>query len=391
MRLDVHELFEPAEVAYLRAQELAPQEFRWAYNRAVMAETSGRPFQELMQLLGKAQSMRSDYAALHFRRGRLLAGNGQMDEAIKAHQRALELDPEFAMAQRGWGQALLNKGLAEEAIPVLVQALKNYPKDGPGVAALARARFQTGETEQVDAGSGWASTMPLRDPLRIEVSRMGESATHHRTRAKILLGRGEYGLAIVSLEKALAASPEDAELLRSFAISLLRTRQLPRAEQASRKVVALEPKQAKNHVLLAGVLEAGSKHSEAADEYGIAIDLDTGNLMLLRLQAMALGRGNREQECVLAFEHAASRAKLPAVEQIAWGVAHYQLGDKQAALTHFEAAVLADPKSSAYQGKLGLLLEELERPAEAMEHYREAVRLDPLNPIGRRLQTLEGR
>ena len=58
-------------------------------------------------------------------------------------------------------------------------------------------------------------------------------------------------------------------------------------------------------------------------------------------------------------------------------------------MTHFQAALQIDPGNLGTHYNLGLALEGLERPQEAMRHYQVVAEQDPNHPAAARLRALQ--
>src|SRR5579863_7372842 len=52
-------------------------------------------------------------------------------------------------------------------------------------------------------------------------------------------------------------------------------------------------------------------------------------------------------------------------------------GDAAGALAAYQEAATLDPKSARYQDEIGFLLAVLNRRPEALEHFKQAIELDP--------------
>ena len=71
------------------------------------------------------------------------------------------------------------------------------------------------------------------------------------------------------------------------------------------------------------------------------------------------------------------------------GVSHYSQGHWKVALTHFEEAVKADPKSAEAHLNLGLTLDKLGKHQEATEHFKKAAELGKDNKKIQESETLK--
>jgi superkiller protein 3 len=75
----------------------------------------------------------------HYNLGVALKAKGQLEEAIEAYRKAIQLDPNYANAYSNLGSALYDKGQLEEAIEAYRKAIQLDPNyaDAYGNLALA--------------------------------------------------------------------------------------------------------------------------------------------------------------------------------------------------------------------------------------------------------------
>jgi tetratricopeptide (TPR) repeat protein len=93
----------------------------------------------------------ASHARDQYNRGVAFARKNEMDEAIECFQKALELDPGFALAQKSLGSALASIGKFEQAIDAYREALAQFPNE-PGLhyklALVLMQKHKTGEAIQ---------------------------------------------------------------------------------------------------------------------------------------------------------------------------------------------------------------------------------------------------
>jgi TolB-like protein/Tfp pilus assembly protein PilF len=98
-------------------------------------------------------------------RGNLFTRLRRFDDAVRALRRAVELNPNFALAHAQLGTPLFHHGLVREAIDTAERALRLSPNDRNVVRtaslALAGAYFTAGRYEECVS---WARTMIERSP-----------------------------------------------------------------------------------------------------------------------------------------------------------------------------------------------------------------------------------
>ncbi len=74
---------------------------------------------------------------------------------------------------------------------------------------------------------------------------------------------------------------------------------------------------------------------------------------------------------------------------LAWGNALLRQGKVGKAIEHYREAVRVDPGFAPAYFELGSVMERLGRPDEAIAFYRRATRIDPNHPAANRLAELE--
>lgn len=143
--------------------------------------------------------------------GRLLAGDGRLDEALECFQQAAMLEPALAEAWFFLGITRVRLNRHDEAAPALRQALALDPDQPEILAALAYAEFQTG---QVGAALPlWQKLIELRpgdEDIRLKLgetlTRLGRHADARAAfRAALQVLPGSEGLWM-----ALGQAEEDA-------------------------------------------------------------------------------------------------------------------------------------------------------------------------------------
>ena len=204
-----------------------------------------------------------------------------------------------------------------------------------------------------------------------------------RSRALVLLGQGRADLAEPELRRALADAPDDAELYAflalalSFldrpggglaeaeravglapdwafphyarAVALNRLDRLDAAVAAAREAIRLDPEDARPYVTMSAALLDLRKREDALDAAETALALDPENTSAANLRALAL----------------------------------VQLGRRDEAAATVEGVLSRSPDDAVSHANRGWTLLHQDRHREAMDSFREALRLDPGNDWAR--------
>jgi tetratricopeptide (TPR) repeat protein len=126
---------------------------------------------------------------------------GQLPEAQKAYQQALEIDPQDAFLHNNLAEVYLDSGQLEEAIAHFQQRIERQPADALnahvslGVIARAQGRESDARQQFEAARTVWEAA---------KHKRVQSLAGLLENRALLLLGLGREEEAILSLKEALA-------------------------------------------------------------------------------------------------------------------------------------------------------------------------------------------
>ncbi len=84
----------------------------------------------------------------HYNLGLALRQQGKVEEAIKNFQKAIEINPKYALAYQNLGHALHNQGKVEEAIKNFQKAIEINPEDDWAYYSWGHALRQQGKLEE---------------------------------------------------------------------------------------------------------------------------------------------------------------------------------------------------------------------------------------------------
>jgi tetratricopeptide (TPR) repeat protein len=157
-----------------------------------------------------------------------LCDQKKQDEAIVAYHKAIALDPNFAHANNGLGNALCDQKKQDEAIVAYHKAIALDPNFAHAYNGLGNA---------------------LCDQKKLDE-------------------------AIACYRKAIALDPKDAYAYNGLGNALSDQKKLDEAIACYRKAIALDPKDAKAHNNLGNTLSDQKKLHEAIAEFRNAIELD---------------------------------------------------------------------------------------------------------------------
>jgi protein O-mannosyl-transferase len=140
-----------------------------------------------------------DSALAHYDLGVALSQAGRIDEAIVHYQEAVNIEPGDVQAHANLGNVLQQRGRLTEAIGEYEQALRISPDDAMVHSDLGNALLQTGQMEKAIG--------EYKQALRLNP----DYAEAHNNLAVALQQTGRWTEAIVEYQQAVRIQPDDVE------------------------------------------------------------------------------------------------------------------------------------------------------------------------------------
>ena len=190
---------------------------------------------------------------------------GDIRTASREFSEILRRTPSFYPAQAGLGYALVAEGRQKDALAQFDRVLQRAPGYAPALAGRGEALLGTGQTDLAIASfeAARAADAGLSDlPRRIDVLRFGR-VNELVASANRAAAAGRLDEAGRAYERALAASPDSAFLLRDLALVELRAGATDVAIEHLRKALASEPDDVRAWLALAEAHEKGGNLMEA--------------------------------------------------------------------------------------------------------------------------------
>lgn len=218
----------------------------------------------------KAVSLQPGFAAawsdLGFVRKLLLNDVG----ALAAYKRAVDLDPEDAVARYRLGAAYLDRRQPRLAIPQLEKAMMEAPDDQSTLYSLQLALREDGQTERAEeVKRRLVETLQRRDV----VAQNALKAVVVNNEGVALQKKGDFFGAIQKYRGALDLSPEEVAIRVNLAIALLRTGQWSEGLSQLREAMRREPS---NDLLQRAWDDAASQAPPGTMVDGVPLDYHPG-------------------------------------------------------------------------------------------------------------------
>ena len=351
-----YKLWESAEPCYVNAQVLAPEDHRWPYYLGF------RYVQDSRLDLGAAGyerslALRPDYLPARVRLGQAYLELGRTDEAVPLFEAALAEPGLRGAALFGLGRAALARGDAAKAVEHLEAALAESPDASRVHYPLAMAYRSLGNTEQARAhlarrGDG---DPRLVDPLVDDLAGLLTGTRTLYYRGIEALREGHYEVTVSAFTEALAREPGNV----NARVTLARARFLAGDREGARGELDDALTRDPDHALglfLRGVLAEEDGNSAAAVAmYRRVLAVDPAHAGAHHFLASALMRAGAYREAATHYGAAVQALPQYLPARLQEALALVRADDHQAARARLEAGLEAFPGEAT----LGLALARL--------------------------------
>jgi spermidine synthase len=300
--------------------------------------------QDATRALQQAISLNPSLPYAYVNLGELLLTQGKLDEARAQLAEALRIAPELAEAHLNLGNVFAAQGRTGDAMEHYSRALRINPSNPRAHSNLGVAYASQGRT--ADAMEQFAKALAI-DP--------GHGDAHWNL-GRILAGQGQLGEALAHYTEALAVSPGSAEYHNEAGLVLS---QLGRPGESISE--------------LSEALRINPKYFEANYNMGIALS----------------NQGKPEEALGYFLKAADIRGADPDVHK-ELGTANARLGRLGKAAEHFSEALKTEPDSAEIHDLLGVVLVQMGRRDEAIGHFKKALEINNgYEPARDHLKTLK--
>lgn len=342
--------------------------------------------------------------------GRALAGDGQIEAAIRTFDQAIQLQPENPQILVAYSQAMAQHGRFEQAYEHARRAYQHDPGNVDALLQVGRMALVTQRPNEASEMLEVAATLaPQRVDVQSERSRvlqsqgLFEQALHAARQALALDGQAVEAV-VVTAEAlfGLTRHEEARELYRQaliidpnheLALSGLRDVSIVlgefiQAADVAQRLVGLVPKSAMHHLRLGEVLIAIGVCEAAIIELQQALDIDRASphpknsnatpvmdaVIYARMSA-AYAKSTRWSEARECAEQAVVAAPACAEHHALLGDAFLGLGQRASAIASYRIATQQRPDHAGWRYLLGMLLHHTGADKEAVQVLQEAVAL----------------
>lgn len=294
-----------------------------AYERGGDTSASIAELQASEQTAARHLGIRSRYTgSLH-----TVLGNGyfklnELDQAIAAYDRALEIKPCDVEALLGKGLVLARQARFQEALPVFARLSVADPNSGAADLNIGHIRELLGSAQaDIDAAfiaaEGKFAQQLLREPGNREVKdivdrlryfRIDEATRQKINQANLDMLKGDYASAQESAREAARISPDSAWARFVLGMALQRGGQVDDGLAELKKSAALDPERAATHAEIGSSYVRLKRLEDALAAYREATQRDATNAIYWSQVANLLWRLGRPAEAIVPAQTAVKLA-----------------------------------------------------------------------------------
>jgi predicted O-linked N-acetylglucosamine transferase (SPINDLY family) len=229
-----------------------------------------------VRLIDRALKVNPRFALAWFNRGNGLKELGRYDEAIASYARATELKRDYAEAYNNWGSVLLDLGRAHEALTRIDAAIASAPHFGQALSNRCAALCKLDRL---------ADALLAADQA---IAIQPDYAEGHYHRGVVLARAERFEAALESYDKAIALRADYAQALNTRGAALVDLYRLEEALASFDAVIALEPVNAEAFHNRGTVLLDLKRHEDALQSFKKALAIAPGHRKALYNCAVTL-------------------------------------------------------------------------------------------------------
>jgi tetratricopeptide (TPR) repeat protein len=313
----------------------------------------------------------SPEAKAEYLQGRTLVDNLQITESIPHFQKAIELDPNFALAEMSWAGSAPTGGEFFEHLNKAV-ALADKVSNGEKLLILAT---QAGANANVKGQKEYLEELLAAYPNdeRVQFAMGG-----------YYFGQADYPPAIEHYKRATEIAPDWASAYNLLGYAYRQNVNYPESEKAFQRYVELIPKDPNPYDSYAELLLKMGRFDDAIVQYRKALEIDPNFLNAHQGIAMALLYQGKADQAAAELGNIATKARNDGERRtglFALNVVHIDSGKLQNAMEDAEAQYKLGEKTNDVgamafdKGLMGAILLEQGKPDQAKKEYEAGAAL----------------
>ena len=297
-----YSLISAARDSYLKANQLAPNDFRWIYLLGKLDHQEGR-FDDAIRRYQTARRLQPDYIATFVNLGNIFLELNRLDDARENFTAALAIDKNNPAAHYGLGQLALSKRNYAEAVDHFQQTLTQVPGANRVHYSLAMAYRGLGDAEKAKAHLAQQGSVGVRvaDPLIDALQDLITGERVYLARGKVAFEAGRYADAVNEFRKAVASKRDSVTARINLGAALTQVGDVNGAVEQFEEALKIEPGKANAHYNLAVLLSGQNKHEQAITHLRSALSVAENDLNARFLLAQELKNSGRPEESLTEY------------------------------------------------------------------------------------------
>jgi tetratricopeptide (TPR) repeat protein len=225
--------------------------------------------------------------------GLALEERGEVKEATKYFNRALQLNPDFAEAHSNLGTALVGLGEPQKALQQFEKSVQLRPDWAP-------AHYNLGVALEAVGGRMPEAIAQYQKALRVDPG----YAEAHDHLANVLARSGKLEDAIAHYQEVLRLKPDDAEAHLNLGAAFAKLGKSEEAIQHYEMALRIQPDYAAAHNSLANAFVRAGKAEEAIAQYQQALQIAPDSVEIHYNLGVALEKAGRVPEAIEHYQQA---------------------------------------------------------------------------------------
>ena len=301
-----YSLIAAARDSYLKANQLAPNDFRWIYLLGKLDQQEGR-FDDAVRRYQVARTLRPDYVAVLANLGNIFLELNRLHEAKESFSAALEIDKNSPAAHYGLGQVAVSQRSYAEAVDHFQKTLAQVPEANRVHYSLAMAYRGLGDAEKAKAHLAQQGPVGVRvaDPLVDGLRDLITGERVYLARGKVAFEARRYADAATEFRKAVVAKPDSVTARINLGAALTQVGDVNGAVEQFEEALKIEPGRVNAHYNLAVLLARQNKHEQAITHLRSALRVEENDLNARFLLAQELEKAGRQNEALVDYSRVA--------------------------------------------------------------------------------------
>jgi tetratricopeptide (TPR) repeat protein len=353
-----------ARECYLKANQLAPDDFRWIYLLGKLDQQEGR-FDDAIRRYQTARTLRPDYVATLVNLGNIFLELNRLEDARTSFNDALAIDTNNPAAHYGLGQVALSKRSYTDAIDHFQKTLAQVPGANRVHYSLAMAYRGLGDAEKAKAHLAQQGSVGVRvaDPLVDGLQELITGERVYLARGKVAFEARRFADAVNEFRKAVASKPDSVTARINLGAALTQAGDVNGAMEQFEEALKIDAGRVNAHYNLAVLLAGQNKHQQAITHLRSVLSVDENDLNARFLVAQELKKSGDINEAEKEYARVAYLLAASPKTELRDGARALDLAQR-----------LFSATNAAQHGALvALALAELGRCGEAADWQRRMI------------------